>query len=98
MNGVVISLFDRLVSSAWRAEQRAQGAESRGWLHEAAFFAGQAEGLRAAASLLTAVGTCESCAGAWAVNDAWPVPRIATEPVVASRTPAAGAAGVPSEQ
>ena len=37
------------MSAAWRAEQSATSAQRRGCTQEATFFAGQAEGLRAAA-------------------------------------------------
>jgi hypothetical protein len=50
-----MAVQDLLTSAAWKAEQRARNAERRGRREEAAFFAGQAEGLRAAAYLLNLV-------------------------------------------
>jgi len=47
-----MAIQDLLAAAAWQAEQRAHDADRRGLREEAAFFVGQAEGFRAAASLL----------------------------------------------
>jgi hypothetical protein len=56
------SLLEILLTAAWRADQRAGQAELQRRDQEAAFFAGQAEGLRAAAYAADPTKLCADCA------------------------------------